>query len=332
MTKNIAFVFLTAALTYNGYGAEYWVDGVSKESGWYDANKTPTDDGYAWVDGDKGDVGTCHLATAANLVAWWQNRYADKLNTQGVPSTAEEIWATYKENQIVDSGGFVPYSFQWWLTGVEKPANEEEAVFTKDGFSAGDVILKASDGFYRDLLLPYESGIIDAEAYYDTGISSALSSLLTSTSYGTNSFDSVSGDLLTALTGGCAVGMRLQYSGGYHALTLWGAETDESGIITKLWLTDSDDSKKTYGGITDPSLFYVYVGENENGEMEILNHGKANNYADSDRGLDTFVIRGLTIVNPSSSDNWAWQSIPEPTTGTLSLLALAGLLARRRRR
>lgn len=109
---------------------------------------------------------------------------------------------------------------------------------------------------------------------------------------------------------------------------------DNNVTIHKLWLTDSDDSKTQYGGFTDPSLFYVYVRENNNtGLMTIMNHGGANTNATSDRGLDTFTVTGITTVNPSVSDKWfAAAMVPEPTTTTLSLLSLVALAARRRRR
>ena len=47
-----------------------------------------------------------------------------------------------------------------------------------------------------------------------------------------------------------------------------------------------------------------------------------------------FVLQGKThdFVHAGSSVLFASNLIPEPTTGTLSLLALAGLAARRRRR
>ena len=67
----------------------YWVDGITFDEdgnvtgGWYDANKTPSyangDDGYRWVEGNKGDVSTCHAATAANLIAWWQNHHKENI-------------------------------------------------------------------------------------------------------------------------------------------------------------------------------------------------------------------------------------------------------------
>lgn len=43
-----------------------WAQGVSQESGWYDANKNNNDDGDA-------DDNMCYAASVSNLLAWWQN-------------------------------------------------------------------------------------------------------------------------------------------------------------------------------------------------------------------------------------------------------------------
>lgn len=91
-----------------------------------------------------------------------------------------------------------------------------------------------------------------------------------------------------------------------HAYTLWGLEYEGTGDdrrITKMWVTDSDD------GIERLVEYDIYTKENS----LAFTTGAEIRYAD---GLWTL---------PTAS-------IPEPTTATLSLLALAGLLTRRRRR
>ena len=337
----------------------YWVDGITFDEagkvtgGWYDANKTPSyangDDGRKWVEGDQGDVSTCHAATAANLIAWWQNHHKENIPL-GVPTDAQEIWNTYKQHQIKDTSGQVSYSFQWWLTGVQRPTNAEEAALTRDGYCGDNIGFEATDGYYTPMIKALANGEIDENSKKDAGVSAELSKLFDNTSYRKrgedgasvleNTFQLVCEDIITAVADGKGVALELVAGSGSHALTLWGIETvldaNDEEIIYKLWLTDSDDSKAQYGGITDPSLFWVYVNANEDGNMEIAKYGKPDwngDYpADSDRGLNGFVVSGITTIDPSVSKTWNWSlMVPEPTTTTLSLLSLVALAARRRR-
>lgn len=334
----------------------YWVDGITFDeagnvTGWYDANKTPSyangDDGRLWVDDEiKGDKSTCHAATAANLIAWWQDHHKDDI-PQGVPTDAQEIWNTYKKHQIKDTAGQVSYSFQWWLTGVQRPKNDEEAALTRDGYCGDDIGFESTDGYYTPMIKDLANGQIDENSKKDAGVSAELSKFFDHISYQErgvleNTFQLVCEDIMTAVADGKGVALELIGSSGSHALTLWGIETvldaNDKEIIYKLWLTDSDDSKTQYGGITDPSLFYVLVNENGDGNMEIAKHGNTDYWsgdylADSDRGLNGFVVNGITTIDPSVSEAWNWSLlVPEPTTTTLSLLGLVALAARRRRR
>lgn len=341
----------------------YWVDGITFDEagnaiGWYDANKTPSyangDGGYEWVGGDQGDVSTCHAATAANLIAWWQNHHKENI-PQGVPTAAQEIWNTYKQHQIMDTSGQVSYSFQWWLTGVQRPKNDEEAALTRDGYCGTNIGFESTDGYYTPMIKAFAKGEIDEISKKDVGVSAELSRFFDHISYQQrgedgasvpmeNTFHLVCEDIMTAVAGGKGVALELIGSSGSHALTLWGIETvldaNDKEIIYKLWLTDSDDSKTQYGGITTPSLFYVFVNANKDGNMEIAKDGNPvwnDGYLvyseDSDRGLNGFVVNGITTIDPTVSEAWNWSLlVPEPTTTTLSLLGLVALAARRRRR
>ena len=332
---------------------EYWVDGVTEETGWYDANKTPTEEGL-WVEGDQGDERTCHAATAANLIAWWQDRYKGRKLPEGVPTDAQEIWQTYKNHQIADTAGTVSYSFQWWLTGVNVPESASQAARTRDGYVFSvDNSFEATNGYYYDeYLSPFASGQIDSSGA-DTGIATELRSFFNFISFDVGSFADATAEMTTAIKAGKGLALQLTYSGGTHALTLWGMQTnitkddineadgsritsllDDGVTIHKLWLTDSDDSKPVYGDHKEPSLFYVYVRGYDDGYMTILNHGSSDRDEISDRGLSTFKVTGITTVDPIVTDDWfeaAEASVPEPTTATLSLLGLMALASRRRR-
>ena len=362
MSRYILPSFVTALLSvFTAQAATYWVDGLTFDEegnvtgGWYDANKTPSyangDDGRFWVSGDQGDVSTCHAATAANLIAWWQDHHKDDI-PEGVPTDAQEIWNTYKQHQIKDTSGQVSYSFQWWLTGVQRPKNAEEAALTRDGYCGDNIGFESTDGYYTPMIKDLANGQIDENSKKDAGVSAELSKFFEHISYQqrgedgasvpmVNTFQLVCEDIMTAVADGKGVALELIGSSGSHALTLWGIETvldaNDKEIIFKLWLTDSDDSKTQYGGITDPSLFHVFVNKNKDGNMEIAKDGgtdwKGDYLPNSDRGLNGFVVNGITTIDPSVSEAWNWSLlVPEPTTTTLSLLSLVALAARRRRR
>ena len=64
-------------------------------SGWYDAEKTPEDDIDDYM---------CYAASAANLIALWQN--SSNAPSSEAPTTLDDIWNTFTENNLLsDTGG-----------------------------------------------------------------------------------------------------------------------------------------------------------------------------------------------------------------------------------
>lgn len=93
-----------------------WAMGVSKEGGWYDANKN--DD---WS-GDADDC-LCYAASAANLIAWWQN--SDRAVASAAPTDVDDIWNAYVRNNLDwEAGGAAHAAINWWLTGVYSPVTQ----------------------------------------------------------------------------------------------------------------------------------------------------------------------------------------------------------------
>ena len=113
-----------------------------------------------------------------------------------------------------------------------------------------------------------------------------------------------------------------------HAITLWGVEY-ENGVLSKLWLTDSDDYTEKLFSVSvtlDEKANKIYLGSlitEKDGETltDPYYYGKY--------GKNVFI--GL-IFALETSEIANWQLVPEPATATLSLLALAALAARRRRK
>lgn len=85
---------------------EVWASGVSRDTGWYDMNKS--DD---FVHGG-ADSDMCWLAAGSNSIAWWQDTSnAITFRPEGL-TTAEDIWNMCKESFVNDGGS--SYSFWTW--------------------------------------------------------------------------------------------------------------------------------------------------------------------------------------------------------------------------
>lgn len=144
MKKAFLSLLVCGAAAFSCASAEIiWVDGVSAESGWFDANKSST---------TKADDMMCYAASASNLIAWWQNRLPGV--PSGTPTKLDAIWSTYvaAANNGEKNGGNVASSLNWWLSGIYSPLNDAEGerhaygMFLEETYSE----LKATNGYYFD--------------------------------------------------------------------------------------------------------------------------------------------------------------------------------------
>ena len=279
--RNLHFAALcSAALIPTTQAETIWADGVNATSGWYDANKTHEDDapededGFPRVDVAASDDGMCYAAATSNLLAWWQDRH---VAPEGTPQGLNNIWSTFVKNSTKISGSNVPNALTWWLTGFD-PA----------------YILSTHAGYYSNIIPE------------GTDLYSSLRKDLFIVKYA----NPTSADIITMLTAGAPVALATSS----HTLTLWGAEYDSNGKITKLFITDSDD----YTG--KPDLLTVEATITSKNNIDFTLDG------------DKFTIQNAFTINPEVGYSWGLTPIvPEPATATLSLMALAALAARRRR-
>ena len=99
------------------YTGIYWVNGVNEAGGWYDANKVDNSDGDA-------DDNMCYAASAANLIAWWQDSTVGSTLTSNSPKERGEIWQTFinaNKEEFWDEGGDTLSAVNWWISGVYCP-------------------------------------------------------------------------------------------------------------------------------------------------------------------------------------------------------------------
>ena len=258
-----------------------------------------------WYDADKtgnGDSALCWAAVSSNLINWWQNQYETPSN---VP-TGEAVWTTYK-NSANNVFANTQIGIEWWLTG------DGGSIYGMDFFKQTQ-----NGGYYTAYEYDPYTIYFDDQYVYHTTDNRALT---------------LSATLYSALSSGnprLGIGVNVGSSPNSvaHGITLWGAEFDENQTLTALWLTDSDDAVNSVG---DQDLFKVNV-EYRDDHLYLTDY-----WFTSGR-----YVESLTLFDASQTDAWnlnrvyislpASQSIPEPATATLSLVALAAMASRRRRK
>lgn len=199
---------------------------------------------------------------------------------EGVPQGADAIWKKFVESSTLDSGSNVPAAVTWWLNGTDSK-----------------YILTPHEGYY--------TLFTHGESLYNTQTNDTF----------IGKIEKPTGQ---ALISALSVGKGVSLLAGGHAITLWGLEHTD-GIISKMWITDSDD----YTG-TD-ALLELTVGGKDGAYTLAL-------------GDKTYTIKTAYTIDPTISDGWGMirketeDNIPEPATTALGMLALATLAARRRRK
>ena len=347
MNKTLITILL-ATLGTSAFAKQYWVTGVNKNGGWVDQDKdrTPIYNEYGagyFNNGPDGDGFLCWAASATDIITWWHdlNPGAQAMNPEA-PHEQGQIWNLFKSNFINNSGS-ASNGIEWYMNGLTTTANPTPK---KPQPSPGD--------YYPDLELDVQHFDIrefDPRYIEDDG------ELIFYPDY-----EGVVGDIhlniakkiTDMIRDGYIISLGISgITGSKHATTLWGVETDEAtGLLTKMWITDSDDNLQGYGtGLIEldctPIVNDLMVGPYKYGEQlayGITSTGKA--YAeeefkdtkdgrlwyeynlDSDPARNDYFYDFTAVKMPVV----AYQGVPEPTTGTLSLLALAGLCARRRRK
>ncbi len=293
MKKHIATMILCALATATVQADEIWVNGVSRENGWHDANKTHADDpeydsfynptypNDSTDNGAKTDDNMCYAAAAANVLAWWQNQF---VIPDTVPQGVDSIWNTFVMNSTINSGGTVPAAIEWWLNGTDP-----------------NYILTNHNGYFSQYTK-------EQTIFTPSGTDNFVSKI--------NNLTTAA--IIAAMSSGKALTLTVQMPlGGAHSITLWGIEHND-GIISKFWVTDSDDYTMK------PELLAATAGGSDGDYTLKL-------------GNDDCKITSAFTIDPTVSEEWGMEkkssdgTVPEPTSATLSLLALAALCTRRRR-
>lgn len=224
-----------------------FADGVTLSSGWYDVNKMAA--------GGNGDIQMCWAAAASNMIQWWQDRYVAAGNTLPAAATSGPGAVDYSgfdrryELALMDLfhaewnnslGGHVEEAIPWYFEGV---LNGGE--YAAEGSQATP---KSEGGYWKsqwssivsNMYCGYNSNVGYAACYNNYMVWG------NGTSYeGTERLKVVSDLIVEAFEHGMAsltISLAANLSSNHHAVTIWGYEIDNAtGLITKVWITDSDD-------------------------------------------------------------------------------------------
>ena len=231
-----------------------FADGVSISSGWYDVNKLT-----------KGgaDVNMCWAAASANIIQWWQDRYVELGHT--LPSTAITgagtktydgtkynlaIMEAYRDLWDNSRGGSVSHGVTWYFEGRNimkeasagthaQPLNANTGgYYSNDWNSILPNIYHGYDYVIVPGILEYKDMISgEFNNYSIWGSGSGLSG-----NASLKKFSDLVVEFIDRGVTSLTVALAANLGSIHHATTLWGYEIDNAtGIITKIWLTDSDD-------------------------------------------------------------------------------------------
>ena len=252
--------------------------GVSLNSGWYDVNK---------LSNGGTDINMCWAASSANIIQWWQDRYVAAGNT--LPSGAVTgpgtkayngkkynlaIMELYSDLWDNSKGGQVSHGVTWYFEGrnIMKEAQTGSHAQPLSGNNGG-YYSNVWNQILPDIYHEYNYVVIPGTLEYNDLISGEFNNY-SIWGYGSGLSGNASlkkfSDLVvefidrgvTSLT----VALSANLSSIHHATTLWGYEIDNAtGIITKVWLTDSDDIHQSgeSGNPTEQKLREYTVSYNE---------------------------------------------------------------------
>jgi hypothetical protein len=279
---------------------QVWAPGVSAEGGWYDYNKQVKEGDYL------GDTGLCWAYSASNVISWWQAQNADTLTASGVNVPQKEQILNTFIGVFKNVGCWPSAAYEWYIKGGEDCELNKHADWYKDyGVldmkDTSEVTMQLGlTGFdIKDLA---EGGILK-DVFKDS------TTIIFGALYKNDPFD-LAEKIIQTIENGYALSLSVDIN---HSYTLWGVEYEETArglMITKAWITDSDDVYNTGSGLLEKKIAYS--------EKE----GSSGLYFDEHAGA---VWENLAGIRTTAT------LIPEPGTATLTLMALAGLALRRRR-
>ena len=235
-----------------------FAEGVSQSSGWYDVNKKST------TTNPGADAMMCWAASSSNIIQWFQDRYTTAGNTlpSGCPNGTSskynyelQIMDVYRDNwDNLARGNWTDGGVVWYFEGkdVYSTMSNDSRAYPKSG----------TGGYFKSAW----SSIYPSKMHQQSGGSYAIAINCYNWLYESNPLAAFSNYIVDAFKHGMssmAVAISSNFSGG-HAVTIWGYEIDKNtGCVTKLFITDSDD------GSTPVLQTYTVTSENSNAKIKL---------------------------------------------------------------
>ena len=235
-----------------------FAEGVSQSSGWYDVNKKST------TTNPGADAMMCWAASSSNIIQWFQDRYTTAGNTlpSGCPNGTSskynyelQIMDVYRDNwDNLARGNWTDGGVVWYFEGkdVYSTMSNDSRAHPKSG----------TGGYFKSVW----SNIYPSKMHQQSGGSYAIAINCYNWLYESNPLAAFSNYIVDAFKHGMssmAVAISSNFSGG-HAVTIWGYEIDKNtGCVTKLFITDSDD------GSTPVLQTYTVTSENSNAKIKL---------------------------------------------------------------
>lgn len=253
-----------------------FAEGVTLTSGWYDVNKVGQ--------GDNGDINMCWAAACSNMIQWFQDRYKAAGNT--LPPSAvdgpgktptggmghiyelalmEMFWNEWDNSR----GGHIHEALTWYfeghLNGGEYASAGSQATPKSDGGywkSIWEDVEKSVYTGYENIIV---AGVIEYSETYTTSWNNYYLWGNGTNLEGVERLAKLSELIVEAFDHGMAsltINLSENMNSVSHAVTLWGYEIDNAtGLVTRLWITDSDDLINS--GYKEPLLneYSVSIGE-----------------------------------------------------------------------
>ncbi len=205
-TATTALAVLAATLPLNAAVRTYMMKGVTESKGWYDADKSgPADNQMCWA------------ASAANMIAWWQDRNADTASQTNAPK-GKNVWETMKK-ALGNTPGSPMAATNWWFS-------------KKNGTRPRSIKDNNLGGYYEDIITGKNFSVA---LHNGPGFGSQLS------------LSERLKELIQEGNGICVGIQKLtggkQMQNGGHMISLWGIDFDEDKkVVTRVYLSDSDDA------------------------------------------------------------------------------------------
>lgn len=341
--------FSTGIFSSPALAETFYAEGVTATSGWLDVNKAynpaifyKNDDGHLVPDLDAvaqyfphPDSNLCWAASASNILQYMQVQagrtisYSSTHSVETGNTKVDDLIHSVSQLSVYETFtssfqdvGYTAYDgIAWYTTGTAAYLYSNSTIPANPG---------AAGGFYTSTMgstiQDFQNNVLATHyQVYGTGYAGnyiANEILSNSVSYQTLLSESLAnGPIALSVNQKTEAGI---WTGG-HALTCWGFETDGSGTVTAIFITDSDDGQD--------ALKTLNVSQMEDGVLALSGGNSSSPVYDKDGnqlGAISGNYDGYYLTSMSSFHNF-YLSVPEPSGSLLFLTGSFFILWRRRK-